>query len=477
MKKMNRHALLVTFSTLLCIATYSSIAANLPDGLQNEIFSARDKVLPALVHIQPVLADYRTGRLQKQSVVGSGVVVHPDGYVVTNFHVAGKAREILCTMYDKEQLRATLVGGDPLTDLAVIKLDLTNYHKKLTVAEFGASDSLEVGQFVMAMGSPLALSRSVSCGVISTIDRYFSEEMRLPSGERTGEFNTWLQTDAAINPGNSGGPLVDLHGKVVGINSRATLFANSIGFSIPSNVVKSVVNQLITGGKVVRSWVGIRCQALQDLENWFGADKQMSGALIASVDPQSPAEKAKLRAGDIIESINGVKVSARFTEEIPRIYQMIAEYPPNSKLTLGLLRHDKRFTVPLVTQDLGELQGEDLELPQWGFTVKAITQQMVLDYQLDSTVGVFVSGVKRAGPAASGGLQHGDVIMRVDDTDVNDLATLSAIYDSASKTSKGRALLTIRRGGATRFALIKTDSRSMGAGEADSTVIEPESQE
>jgi serine protease Do len=162
------------------IALSLTAVAGPPLGTQQDIYSARDKVMPALVHIQPVITDYRTGKMRKQSVVGSGVIFHEDGYVVTNYHVAGKAERIICTLYDREQVKAELIGGDPLTDVAVIKLDLSKYEGKIEVAEFGDSDTIQVGQTVLAMGSPLALARSVSCGVVSTTDRYFPGDTRLP---------------------------------------------------------------------------------------------------------------------------------------------------------------------------------------------------------------------------------------------------------------------------------------------------------
>ena len=243
----------------MCAAVTRAAA---PTDLQERIYYARDRVLPALVHIQPVIRNYDTGELEKQAVIGSGVIFHKDGYVVTNYHVAGKAVRIICTLYDKEQVPAEFVGGDPMTDLSVIKLDLSKYDKPLQPAEFGDSDSIHVGQYVLAMGSPLSLSRSVSAGVISTRDRYFDDDVRLPTGEQTGKYNLWIQTDAAINQGNSGGPLVDLDGRVVGINSRATLFANNIGFAIPVNVVKEVTAAILDHGAVERSWIGVHAQAL-----------------------------------------------------------------------------------------------------------------------------------------------------------------------------------------------------------------------
>lgn len=425
--------------------------------LQKEIYSARDKVLPALVHIQPVITDYRTGKIVKQSIVGSGVIFHKDGYVVTNYHVAGKAEKIICTLYDKEQVKAELVGGDPMTDIAIIKLDLSEYKGKLNVADFGNSDSLQVGEYVLAMGSPLALSRSVSCGVISTTDRFFSGDIRLPSGEKTGIYNNWIQTDAAINPGNSGGPLVNLEGKVVGINSRATMFANNIGFAIPVNIVKFVANSILTRGKVVRSWIGVECQELQNLEGWFGTALNQ-GVLIASVDPQSPAESAGLKAGDIVLKVDGKSVSARFEEELPVFYRMIADFPVGSKLNLSVFRGEKPMEIEVTTHELGDLLGEDLECKEWGFTAKNVTKQMAVDNQLDDTLGVFVSGVKKTGPAGDAGLMAGDVIKGVDERATDTFNDFYVRYSELTSSGATRVLLTVRRSGSTKFVLIKIES-------------------
>ncbi len=439
------------------IITGKNSAAVVPPVLQQDIYAARDKVLPALVHIQPVITDYRTGKMRKQSVVGSGVIFHPDGYVVTNYHVAGKAERIIATLYDKEQVRAELIGGDPLTDIAVIKLDLSKYNGDITVAVFGNSDSIQVGQYVLAMGSPLALARSVSAGVISTTDRYFPGETRLPSGEKTGIYNNWVQTDAAINPGNSGGPLVDLDGRVVGINSRATLFANNIAFSIPINIVNEVITSIMTDGKVTRSWIGVQCQELQDLEGWFGTDIN-EGVLIASIDAKSPAEEAGLQAGDIILKIDGQGVSARFAEELPRFYKMIADKPIGTKMELEVLRGDREIYVDVVTHELGEILGRDLECREWGFTVKAITKQMAVDYQLEDTLGVFVSGVKRVSGAAEGGLIRGDIIRGINEEPTLNFEDFSNKYNQLADEKADKILLTVWRSGSTKFVLFKVSN-------------------
>lgn len=440
-------------SVLVVLGTVAA-AAPADKTIQQDIYFARDKVMPALVHIQPVIKDYNTGELEKQAVVGSGIIFQNDGYVVTNYHVAGKAERILCTLADKEIVPAKFIGGDPLTDIAIIKLDLENYPGHIQAAEFGNSDSLQVGEYVIAMGSPLNLSRSISVGVISTKDRYFGSDVRLPSGERTGEYNLWIQTDAAINPGNSGGPLVDLKGRVIGINSRATLFANNIGFAIPVNVVKEVAQEILSNGKVVRSWIGVHCQALQELEQYFGTNRN-AGVLISSIDPDSPAAKSFLRAGDIILEVDGQPVSARFSDELPAFYSLIAAHTPGSDIELKVLREDSTYTFKVTTRQLGDLQGEDFECRDWGFTVKAITRQMQIENQLRDTIGVLVVGVKPVSTADDGGLRRDDVITQVNETAVNELGDFVNLYDGLVGAKDEKVLLTVTRGGAIRYVLLK----------------------
>lgn len=422
---------------------------------QEQIYRARDRVLPALIHIQPVVIDYLTGREKKHPVVGSGIILSADGYAVTNYHVAGKAERIICTLSDREQVPARLVGGDPATDLAVIKLDLAEYKGKLTPAVLGNSDDLQVGQPVLAMGSPLALSRSVSMGVISTVNRFFPGDIRLPSGEKTGQYNNWLQTDAAINPGNSGGPLVNLDGEVIGINTRGVFFAENIGFSIPINVVKEITQTLIKNGKVDRSWIGVHVQPLQDLESFFGADTNR-GVLIASIDPGSPAEEAGLAAGDIILKYDGYDVSARFEEEVPAFYRVIASSPVNRQVDLTILSGGQEAHRTVTPRLMGDLEGRDFDFERWGFTARSITKQMAVDYRLTDTVGVFVTQARIPGPAFSADLRGGDVITKVNKQPVADLERLKQLYESLE--NEKAILLTVSRQGAVRFVLIKRDS-------------------
>ncbi len=454
----------VLISLIGLVIIWSAARSSILATSQADVYYARDRVLPALVHIQPVVTDFRTGREMKQSVVGSGVIFHDSGYVVTNYHVAGKAERIICTLFDKEQVKAELIGGDPLTDIAIIKLDLSEYHGSLAMAELGDSDSLQVGQFVLAMGSPLALSRSVSCGVVSTTDRYFSDEARLPSGEKTGRYNTWIQTDAAINPGNSGGPLVNLEGRVVGINSRATIFANNIGFAIPINIVKQVIEQILDHGKVIRSWIGVQAQAMQDMEGWFGTDRDR-GVLVASVDPRSPAEAAGLQAGDVILKINRRDVSARFEEQLPYFYKLIADYAVGTHLDLEVQRGENVIYIEVITRELGDLMGQDLACDEWGFTVKAITKQMAVENQLEDTLGVFVSGVKRVGPAAEGGLRRGDVIREINEIPTPLYDDFYGKYNELIAVPADKVLLTVKRFGNVKYVLLKIKKETDHSGE------------
>jgi serine protease Do len=414
-------------------------------------------VLPALVNVQPVVSDYSSGAKEKSEVTGSGVVVRAEGYVVTNYHVAGQSEHVLCTLWNKERVPAHLVGGDPLTDLAVLKLDYDEYGgERPPAAEFGDSSQLQTGQIVMALGSPFALSRSLSFGVVSTTDRFLPSDFRLPSGERTGIFNTWIQTDAAINPGNSGGPLVDLGGRVIGINSRAFVMANNLGFSIPSNVVKEVVEAIISVGRMERSWIGVEVQPLQELEEFFAAEA--GGVLVSDVEPDSPAEAAGLRPGDLLLQVAGQEVSARFYEEIPRFYNTVAKLPVNKELRIDFQRDGATRHVVLTPREFGRPSGNDFEVKAWGFTVRDITQQMVLEYRLDSQEGVFVTGVRSGGLAENAGLAPQDILRFVGDTAIVNLEQFKSVYEAREDSDKP-VMLNVKRRDSSRYVLIKPDGR------------------
>ncbi len=318
----------------------------------------------------------------------------------------------------------------------------------------GDSDSLAVGEYVMALGSPLALQRSLSFGVVSSKDRFLSDDMKLPTGEKTGSFNTWIQTDAAINPGNSGGPLVNLKGEVVGVNARGAFGASSIGFAIPINIVKEVARELIENGKISRSWLGLTFQPLEELAQYFEAEPS-PGAVIRSVEPGSPAEKAGIRAGDVLLSYRGEQVSAQFTEELPAIYKKIADTPIGEDVNLLIARGTEELSVSTTTVEQGETRSDEMDCESWGFTASGITREMALEYSLPDTRGVFVAGVKPNGAAFRAKLFPGDRVVAVDAQPISGIEDLRTSYRSRDDARADKVLLTVMRRHSRRWILIE----------------------
>jgi serine protease Do len=386
--------------------------------------------------------------------VGSGFIYDDAGHVVTNYHVAGKAKRLIITLSNRERVPGVLVGEDPLTDIAVLKLDLREGQRMPEPAALGDSDRLEVGEYVMALGSPLALQRSLSFGVVSSKDRFLSDELKLPTGEKTGSFNTWIQTDAAINPGNSGGPLVNLEGEVVGVNARGAFGASSIGFAIPINIVKEVAAALIHQGKVSRSWLGLTFQPLEELAQYSDSDR-VPGVVVRSVDPDSPAEKVGVRAGDVLLSYRGERISAQFTEELPGIYKKIADTPIGENVELVLARGAETLTLVAATEEEGEASSDETDCMSWGFTARGITREVALELALPDSTGVFVAGVKPNGAAFQARLFPGDRIVAIDDAPVAGIGDLRALYRSYEEERKPKVLLTVMRRHSRRWVLIE----------------------
>jgi len=429
------------------------------EGMRRMIESARDRVFPALVNIHVVTVDYWDGKEHKGSAVGSGTIISKDGYVVTNQHVTHNGKKFKCTLADKQEISAKLVGEDPLTDIAVLKLELKELKtpaENLPVAAFGNSDELQVGDQVMAMGSPLALSRSVTLGIVSNTQRVFAgkddddvEEMELESGQRTGLFTRWIQHDSLIHPGNSGGPLVNMKGEIVGINE---LGGAAIGFAIPSNLAQSVSDTLIKSGEVLRSWVGLAFKPIEKT----GLDH---GVLINSVVEGSPADKGGIKAGDVIVSLQGEPVTVRFAEEVPPLMKRIAEVPIGSELKVGYERDGKAGEATLSTLKLQKDRGDETALRAWGIAVEEITEKMARDYRLDNTEGAMIGSVHSGGPAqlAEPSLNSGDVIRAIDGRPIGDLAALVEQYKRIMQSTPLPEYLLIQfdRHGKDNVTLIK----------------------
>jgi serine protease Do len=445
---------------LLLVAALLAIAPAAPArNLQSSIVDMQERALSALVNIQPVTESFTRGERRKQASVGSGFLIDDQGHIVTNYHVAGRAKQLMVTLSNKERLEAELVGEDPLTDLAVIRIPAEKVAEYgLQPLSFGSSGELQVGQFVMALGSPLALARTMTFGIVSNTERYLPEGMTLPSGERTGDFNTWIQTDAAINPGNSGGPLIDLQGQVVGVNARGAVFADNIGFAIPSDTARRVVTDLIEHGEVRRSYAGVHFQPLKDWEALFGMDVAR-GVLVASIEQGGPADLAGLLAGDILLSYAGQEVTARFEEELPSLYQRIADTPIGDEVGLRVLRRGEAVELDLsmVTTETGKLSGDRFEAEAWGFTVKGITDQMVFEMELLSGDGVLVEGVRTGGPAQRGKLRRGLIVQAIEGEPIIDLDGFRARYEELTAANTADVLLQLGRYEMLNLVLIHTD--------------------
>ncbi len=420
--------------------------ATMGPGSEKAVLAAKDKVAPALVHIRPVKEVFTSGKREEIQVVGSGFIISPDGYIVTNEHVAGETKLVRCVLYTKEEVEAKVIGVDPYTDIAVIKIDSAG---KLPAVKLGDSSKLKAGQTVLALGSPHGLARSVSMGIVSITDRYLEDR----GDEMVSPFNTWIQTDAAINPGNSGGPLVNLKGEVIGMNARVLSGAENVGFAIPINVVKEVVDRIIKDGRVIRSWIGESLQPMRVKTN----DTAQKGVVVGDVDPLSPGYEAGLRPGDVLLSVDGKPTNARFEEDLPAVRKLIADLPVGKQVALRVLRDNEEKDLMATTVERSSLKGDQVEFPEWGFTAVELSEPMVRRAQLPSKQGIYVTGSQVGGIAANAKLQNGDIILKVDGKDVPNMDAFQVMYRDLVASKKRLVMIEAKRGALHRYVLVKQD--------------------
>ena len=408
--------------------------------------AAKDKVFPAVVFIKCVRETHETGKKLAQEVSGSGVIVSGTGEVLTNWHVVDKALEIRCLLFDGRSMNATVVGTDKDTDLALLQLELPEGVEQVPYATIGDSASLDEGEFVMAMGAPWGLNRSVSIGIVSCTRRYLPEH---------SEYSLWLQTDAAISPGNSGGPLVNTAGDVVGINALVVMLGGDMGFAIPAETVALVVSRLRRFGSANWSWTGLRLQPLKDFNKniYF---KGSQGVIVAETDPQSPARQADIHPRDRILRINGEPVSALMEEDLPALRRSLGLLPKNEPVRIDLVRNGAALTATLIPRKKGEVEGEELDCPRWDLTAKAINQFDNADIFFYRPEGVFVFGVKYPGNAQNAGIESNDIILSVDGKEVKTLADVEAIHKETigSIERRHRVVLMLLRNGLTRQVVL-----------------------
>jgi serine protease Do len=380
-------------------------------------------------------------RRRPRPSLGSGFIINSTGFIVTNNHVVEGATEIKVTLATQEEFDATLVGRDPKTDLALIKI---NSPKPLPTVPFGSSDTLEVGEWVLAIGNPFALGHTVTSGIVSAKGRIIG----------AGPYDDFIQTDASINPGNSGGPLFNMRGQVIGINTAIISSGQGIGFAIPINLAKEVLLQLHTKGSVTRGWLGVAIQRISpDLLKAFNLE-DTHGALVSDVVANGPAAKAGLQRGDVIVGFQGNKVQD--STELPR---MVAAIAPGTKVQVEVVRGGKKMTVPVTLETLtddkeaaAKLQPPDVE-ESIGLRVETITPELARSLRLDNAKGVVVSRVTPDSPAAEAGVQRGDVVREVNRQPVTDLESYA---DATSRlTPNTPALFLLERRGSSLYVALK----------------------
>lgn len=451
----NPRAVALTAALLMLLAAVGSSPAGDAD-VPPSVRTARDRVFPSVVRIDVHTQTFAEGEEEIVRGTGSGFVINGEGHILTNYHVAGRAQRLIVTLVNKERVHARLIFADHWTDLAVIQVEpqqLLRQRAAVTAAPLGDSSMVVIGEPVLAMGTPYGLSRTMTQGIITNNERYFSGETI--DGYETGDFNNWLQTDAAINPGNSGGPLVNLRGEVIGVNTRGAEMAEGLGFAVPINVAKEVVGRILETGKVERSYVGLRFRELQDLETHFGLTAN-KGVLIESVDPRSPAEQAGLRAEDVLLRIDSTEVSARFPEELPEIRKRIAETPIGGSIRVQVKRGETQQEFDVTTTRLeSEIADDEREYVAWGLTLRSVTRMYAAMEKLPDSNGVLITGVKNASPAERAGLEVGDIIRAVERQAVTDLAAFDALYRRTRERRDARILVEVLRGVAVQIVVLK----------------------
>ena len=382
----------------------------------------------------------RGGRERKVPSLGTGFVISPDGFIATNNHVIADVDSITVVFEDGKELDAEIIGRDPKTDIALIRVKADD----LFSLPLGNSDSVRPGEWVVAIGNPFGLEHTVTAGIVSAKHRFIGQ----------GSYDDYIQTDAAINPGNSGGPLLNLSGEVVGINTLINPQANTIGFAVPINMAKDILPMLRASGRVTRGWLGVMINPVRPEFMEHLDVESDTGALVSQVLPNGPAEAAGIQEYDIIIEFDGQSVDTM--NDLPRL---VARTPVDKKVEVVVLREGKRKTLTAritAMESDEELEVASLENSEnaFGLRVQKVTPELARQLGVEEAEGLVITSVEPGSAAREAGLRRGDVILEVNRAAVDDEKELRARL----RDDKSSALLLIRRGDATLFIALKRDA-------------------
>ena len=445
----------------------SGIPATQPIGIPTSFADLAERVAPAVVSIQTT-GTISTGRQpgmppgfeeffggnpwsqeapqkRKSSGEGSGFVISKDGYIVTNNHVVADMDEIRVHFLDGSELVAKVVGLDPKTDIALLKVDSSG--ESLATIALGDSDVIRSGDWVVAIGNPFGLEHTVTAGIISAKHR------RGVSPSQSQSYDDFIQTDAAINPGNSGGPLIDLEGRVVGINTMIRSDANTIGFSVPINQAKQILPQLRADGRVTRGWLGVQIQAVTpEFAKSFDLE-EARGALVSQVIAGTPAAKGGIERGDVIMEFNGQAIAE--WRDLPIV---VASTPVETEAQVTVIRDGKRRTLRITIGRLKDdaqvatAEPQDTGTEAYGLRAEDLTPALADRLGLDQADGVIVTDIDPDGPAAESGIRRGDIIVELDRKSIKDAGDFTKRLGSSKKDVM---LVLVRRGESTIFVPLK----------------------
>lgn len=463
-------AVSITSSSVLASVQATQEDYSVAESLQRVFETVAEKVKPAVVNIStvsevkinhpPIPHEFRDffhqfgfpfpqipDRFQMRAL-GSGFIVKEEkgwAYILTNNHVVAQAKVIKVKLSDGSVYRAKIVGRDPKTDVALIKIKVGN--RKVPTVKLGDSDNIKVGEFVIAVGNPYGLNWTVTHGIVSAKGRH---------GLGLNPIEDFIQTDAAINPGNSGGPLCDIHGRVIGINTAIVRNAQGLGFAVPINIAKKVMNDLLKYGKVIRGWLGVYIEDVSpDLAKKFGVNH---GVLVTKVMPGSPAEKGGLKSGDIIVEFNGEPV-----KDVTDLQLKVINTPPGEKVKITLIRDGKR---KVLTVKIGQMPGGtsvasvDL-MSKFGFSVQKLTPELRKKLGVPSWIkyGLLVTSVKPGSPADDAGLSEGDIIVEAGITPrtMKSVKSVDDLIKVLEQAGDSGVLLKVIRGEGVIYLVLKPE--------------------